>query len=139
MISILSHSAFVHVPLALAVLFPGMYLTTFWAVKKSHLAFNIWYGALALCVVQLSSSLLAYFSGEYAEVLSAADPDLIESHEHFGAMFMLLWVLISVAVAALCLRPKLSNKIHPVTLLLMLIQLVIAILLGRVGGSLIQH
>ncbi len=148
-ISFLPHGALVHIPMALAVLFPMMYMGLLIGEARAWVSRPSWLALCFLAVIQLVSSGLAYWSGASAKILSAAQPEHIEKHETYAQFFILIWVLITLVMILdqwLRTRPVPSKNhrlttslLRGVSVLLIVIQSIVAIPLGKVGGALVKE
>lgn len=137
----LTHPAAIHVPLALAILFPFIYGGTLWATMKKWLPEKFWYAVWCLAFTQIVSLLLAYSTGERSKVFSAAAAEQILEHERLGIVFSVGWLLI-LGLLTVVARTK-SSLVRRVTHLfltaLLLGQVPLAIQLGKLGGALVMH
>lgn len=137
----LAHPAAVHVPLALAVLFPLFYLATLWATLTNWLPMRLWSVLWWLGLVQITSTMLAYLSGEKSKFLSAAAQEQILAHERLGLVLVVLWFFIlTFLTVILSTKQKIIwNTANALLIGLLLTQLVIAFQLGKIGGALVPH
>lgn len=138
---LLAHPAAVHVPLALAVLFPVAYAATLWAVIVGWLPKRIWYGLVAMSVIQIVATLLAYFTGTRSVMYAVGDPALILHHAQLGRVFILLWIIMLPPIIAIARsNSRIVWRTANVILVALVVgQLVVGIALGKAGGALAMH
>jgi hypothetical protein len=141
MTELLRHPATVHIPLAIAVLFPFAYLVTVYVVKVNWFSKQLWYGLLAMSVIQILSTLLAYKTGNQASAFAVGDSELLARHADLARWFLFMWivmvgVIILLTRSSSALRWRVSNFI---LITLIVAQLFVAIQLGKVGGALAMH
>lgn len=136
---LLNHSAAIHIPLALAVLFPLLHVLFFTLVKFKFFPARAWLVLWGLVAIQLVTSFLSYFTGQRDRVFSAADPDLLAQHWELACVFMWLWAAIFVflPLAHGLRRPTWTAFFHVILVVLLLAQLVYGIWLGQIGGKLV--
>lgn len=137
--SAIHHSATVHIPLALAVLFPLGYVGLLLCLKLKFLPEKSWTLLWVLCVVQLITSYFAYNTGLRDLAFSTGSTELLQNHREHAWKFFVLWLGISGAfpVAFLVGQRKLSRFVHLVLLGLLIAQFITAWRLGELGGRLV--
>lgn len=135
----LSHPATVHIPLALAVLMPAAFSMHWYGLEKKWFQRKSWMVIWSLGLVQLASGGLAYLTGERAKVLSAAEAELLAHHESFGLIFLSLAALQVFFFSLLFIetRPRMQVFIRLLNLIGLLVQAVVAIQLGKLGGQIV--
>ena len=131
------HSAAVHMPLAIAVLFPVFFAAAWWTTRRGLMPERIWLGLWALSAAQVASTVLAFFSGEHAEFLSAGSQVLIEKHEALAEKFLWVWVAIFVVFTATRI-PRFNKLALWTVALLIAVQLILAVQAGHAGGQLLN-
>ncbi len=137
LIRALPHAAAVHMPIALAVLFPVFYGVAWWCTSKDLLPVRIWYGLWALAAVQVVSIIYAIYTGERAEFLSAGNHQLIEQHEHMAENFRAVAIAVFLGLSlALALTGIKRTVLHSILMLLLIGQLILAFYVGHMGGEL---
>lgn len=136
--TVLSHPATVHVPLALAVLIPIAFVLAWWATEKNWLPENFGWVFVGLAALVLGSSAFAFITGEQSKVMSAAKPELLASHEQRAQVFCAVWVVI-LFIAGLTQSIGKSRALgsRGVLLLLLILQAVLGVQLGRLGGQIV--
>ncbi len=132
----MNHSAMVHVPLALSVLFPVVYIVTLYGVSRQHMSVQIWRYHAVMQLMLLLSSGVAYWSGLNSKFLSPADQALISNHEQLAAVFVLLVVASNMAMVMHIFRLRSQLALKILTVALLLVQAGLAIWLGHLGGQL---
>lgn len=138
--SFLHHSAAVHLPLAVAVLFPFAYLIIIVAIHTKWLPKRVWWLLMGFAPAQIVSLLLSYRTGVRDSVVSEATTELIQQHRALAWNFTIVWCILWVLVLIVFLAPpRLSRLAHWLTLILLVGQLIWAIQLGQVGGKLMFH
>jgi|GEM_PF-4701542 len=137
----LSHGAAIHIPLALAILFPIFYAGCLISTRTGWLPVRIWRALLALGVLQVATLLLAYASGERARILSSGDPSVISRHEALAFWFTAVWIaaLLPLLVSQITTHKALKLSAHVALVFLLFVQAALALWLGHLGGSLILH
>jgi len=139
LLQLLPHPAAVHIPLALAVLFPAFYLAAWWSVKRNLMPARLWTFLWALALVQMITLGLAYISGEHAEFLSAGSQVRIDRHEQLATIFSIMWFCIFVALSLGVWRAGLRTAAFHVAVSAILTgQLLVALWLGHIGGGLVN-
>lgn len=133
----LSHSAAVHIPLAIAVLFPMGYGAIYWMIKFGGLAERAWILMWGLAGIQIANTVLAYRTGLRDRPFSPAPAEMLSRHEYWGLIFMCLWVLIAAILpfGYLWAHRRSGKWVHGVLLILMAAQLASALQLGHLGGQ----
>lgn len=136
----LVHGAAVHVPLALGVLFPFLYLGALWSRGADWLPAQIWKVLWIFGVVQIVSAGLAYSSGERSKILSGAEATKILVHENLAFNFLAVWlgIVLLLTVVAWVKHAMAAKIAHAFLLALLLVQIFICVDLGKVGGSLLS-
>lgn len=136
--NLLHHSAAVHIPLALAILFPLAYFTIALSLMTGWLPRRTWVLLMGLVGVQWVTLGLAYKTGTRDGLFSEASTELVNQHQQLAENFSLLWLMIGVVVPLAFLLPRRWPVLcHIVLLILMAIQLTWAVQLGRAGGKLV--
>lgn len=137
--TVLPHSAFVHMPLALALLWPVAYALTWWTTTRGKMPDQLWWGVLGLAVIEVVSSLSGILSGEAAKVASGANADLLHHHEELAEIFMgVWWALFVLIIAAWWFRRSPWAKwLHGLTLAGLAGQAALALVVGHAGGALL--
>ncbi|MGE0762599.1 MAG: hypothetical protein AB7N80_04920 [Bdellovibrionales bacterium] len=135
----LHHSAAVHVPLALAFLFPLIHVLLLILIKTQLLPHRTWFLHIGVVVVQLVGAALAYLTGQRDMVLSSAPTELLVEHQELAFWFMLIWLaVLCLLVLAVTLRNlKWSIFFHGALLVLLASQFYIAVRVGQIGGKLV--
>jgi len=135
----LHHSATVHVPLALAVLFPPAYVLFVVTIKSGWLPRRIWLLRFGTAIIQLAASAFAYRSGEQDRLMSPASEQLLAHHQQLALNFGFLWLGIAVLLplAFLFHQKSWSRLLHLALLVLLAAQLWEAIQLGQLGGQIV--
>ena len=134
------HSAAVHIPLALAVLFPLAHVARLILTRTGFLPHRTWILLWALCAIQVATSGLSYISGQRDRALSSAASELLNSHQEQALLFTLLWVaILAIYPDGSWLRKRRwLVALHHLTLISFLVaQLVVAISLGHLGGKIV--
>jgi cytochrome c oxidase subunit IV len=86
----------------------------------------------------LTSGILAFLSGKAAKAFSAANPEVIASHEATARWFCLVWAIILLLSALSSLNVRFRHwTAHAVLIALLLAQAGIAIQLGHLGGEIV--
>jgi hypothetical protein len=133
------HAAAVHIPLALAVLFPGFYWASWWTTHKRLMPERIWTALWILAAVQLGTIGMALASGESAEFLSAGSHAQIEQHEHFAVSFAVAWALTFLTLSLALWKTNLRTTLfHSLVSGLLLAQFLLAVWTGHIGGGLMN-
>lgn len=137
--SALPHSAFVHMPLALAMLWPVAYGLTWWSTSRKKMPDRLWYGVLGLALLEVGASLSGILSGEVAKVASGANADLLHHHEELAEVFMGVWwvLLILIFIAWRFRRSPSAQWLHGLTLTGLIAQAGLALAVGHAGGALL--
>lgn len=132
------HSAFVHMPLALAVLWPVVYGLVWWATSTRRMPNSLWFGVLGLVFLQVAASLTAILSGEAAKEESGAKADLLFHHEKFAEIFMSSWwVLAAMILIAWWMQKRSFAKwLHSIIWMALVFQAGLAVYIGHAGGAL---
>lgn len=134
----LPHSASVHVPVALGVLMPPLFLSVWIAVRRGWLPHRIWIGLGALAAVQCAAIGFALLTGERAEFLSAANGDLVERHEHAAQALGPLWLVLTLGIAWVAWRRTMDRVLLALLLGLAVGQAVLTAYAGHLGGHLMN-
>lgn len=133
------HPAVVHLPIALAVLIPGLALLGTWLIYKNILSARSWFLILLLQALLVGSGWLAIETGEQEEdrVERVVAENPIETHEEAAERFLLL-AGIGLLVCGAGLLPRRRGSIGRVagTLATMVI-LGAAVSVGHSGGELV--
>jgi hypothetical protein len=133
------HAAAVHIPLALAVLFPGFYWSALWSTNRRLMPDRIWFAIWILSTVQVLTIVVALITGEQAEFLSAGSQTEMERHEHFAYGFLALWIVVFAALCASMWKTKLRTlEFHFALSAILVAQFVLALFIGHIGGSLLR-
>ncbi|MGZ3723874.1 MAG: hypothetical protein ACXVA9_13115 [Bdellovibrionales bacterium] len=138
---VIPHAGLVHLPLALAIVIPRLYLIAWISVRKNWLGANIWYVVLFFTTLQLGAIGAGWWSGERAEFLSSAAHDAIKSHEKFAENFFWVWGAILFAMGAMIYFRKSKNAFafNIGILILFCVQFYLGLKVGHAGGDLVVH
>lgn len=135
------HPAVVHLPIALAVLLPGLALLTLVAVARGLLPARAWLLVVLLQAVLVGSAWLALETGEEQEerVERVVAERYIEGHEEAAERFLVLAVAVLALTATGLLRGRLGEAGRAVATAATLAVLVGGFLVGRSGGELVYE
>ncbi|NJL24321.1 MAG: hypothetical protein HC902_03525 [Calothrix sp. SM1_5_4] len=133
------HPATVHIPLALAVLFPLFHIVLIAVVKWKLMPKQIWFMQWGLAAIQLVTCALAFITGRKDMTLSAAAPELLHRHQELAIQFTIAWAVIAILLpVSYHVRGRTgSTVVQAALLILLVVQLVLAVRLGVVGGELV--
>ena len=135
----LHHSAAVHIPLAIAVLFPITQIMLLVLIQRKHLPVHTWILNWVICGIQIVALGIAYITGLRDLNLSSSSIELLNKHQQLADYFIVLWIGISILLP---LSFRLQKKKWQVLCHFLLFgflvgQFVLAIQLGQVGGLLV--
>lgn len=137
---LLAHPALVHVPLALAVIFPPVFFICWWAIAKKRLPDGTWFLLWAIAFAQSVAAAVAYYSGVQAKGFHPGAADLLAKHEELGFRFLMLWLIVTALFAFVRFGPRWAWwTAQGAITALVLAQIHTAFLLGSVGGALSGH
>jgi uncharacterized membrane protein len=133
------HPAVVHLPIALALLLPGLAVLGILCIHYKVLPQRIWSAVVLLQVLLAASAWLAVETGEeeHEKAERVVARDLIEEHEEAGERVLLVaaLALVPVGLGLLAGRPGAIGRLVHVAFSLFL--LATAISAGRLGGELV--
>jgi len=135
----LHHSAAIHIPLALAVLFPGLHLIIGIMITLGKLPKLSWLILLGLSLVQLLTARFSFLTGMRDRALSASSQDLLAQHQHFATQFIWIWVGLTATLfmAYLPSNRHVVRAAHAILIILLALQFFWAIKTGETGGQLV--
>ena len=135
------HPKLVHLPIALAVLMPLLFLGLGLAIRRAWLPPRAWFLALALQGVLLAGGFAARWSGERDEdrVEARVPEGALKAHERAANVFLVGSgaVLLLAAGAAVLRRPGAAGALRIATTLGSLGVLGLGYQVGEAGGKLV--
>lgn len=134
------HPVAVHLPLALAVVWPVACFVLWLAIRRDWLPARSWWLAVGLAALLAAGALTAVRTGEadHEIVDKVLDPELIHEHEEAGER--VLWVAVAallVSVGGVAPRAGLSEAARVASIVVALLVLAGAIQAGHLGGRLV--
>lgn len=137
-LELVPHSAAVHMPVALALLMPGLFAAAWWTVGRRVFSHKLWFGLTALAIVQVGALVLSLITGERAEFMSAAPVNLLEQHEHAAEALTAVWAVAALGFAFISLKPKAGAGFYVLMAVLLAAQMAVAVHTGHLGGQLMK-
>lgn len=135
------HPKLVHLPIALAVLMPFLFLGLGLALRRAWLPPRAWFLGLALQAVLLTGGFAARWSGEREEdrVEAQVPKGALEAHERAAQAFLIgAGGVLALAVAAAALRrPGPAQGLRIATALGAFAVLALGYRVGEAGGQLV--
>ena len=135
------HPAIVHLPIALAVLMPGLALLAAVAIRTKLVPGRTWMAILLLQAVLVGSGWMALETGEEQEerVEQVVAERHIEEHEELAERFQLAAVVALVIVGAGLLPAAAGGFARGVAVVATLAVLAIGVQVGHSGGELVYR
>ena len=115
---------------------PLFFAVAEWGVRSNRLPPLIFKLLVGLALLQLVNLAIAYGTGFQDKFLSTASAEILERHERLGQIFSLAWLLLTVALVFHARRRNVVTLI--LCTVLLLIQIVVGIQLGHLGGELMN-
>jgi len=108
-------------------------------IKIEFLPRRAWLLQWGLCLVQLTCAIFAYVTGLRDLSLSAGSDELLSQHQTLAKYFTLIWggIFLFLPLAFWQKKVVWSVAFHVLLLGLLLVQLILAVLLGQAGGQLV--
>lgn len=131
------HPSLVHVPIALAVIMPLMFLGLFFFIRRGSLPDQAWWIAVLLQVVLVVGAVAASASGHKEEerVEDIVPHAAIEKHERFAGAMTGAAIVVFILAAAGLRRGKASSALRIAAIALSLTTFGLAGLVGHAGGE----
>jgi hypothetical protein len=136
------HPAVVHLPIALAVLVPGLALLGAWAIHRKLVPLRTWVALLLLQALLVGSGWFAMETGEEQEerVETVVAERHIESHEDMATGFLATGIVALVVVAAGLMPGAAGGVARSAAVVAALAVLAAGVRVGGSGGELVyQH
>lgn len=135
------HPAIVHLPIALAVLIPGLALLAILAIRAGFVPVRTWSAVILLNALLVGSSWLAIETGEAQEekVEGVVAERNIESHEEAAQRFLVVAIGAGLVSAAGLLAGRRGAIGRTATLAASAAVLVAGIAVGHSGGQLVYR
>lgn len=133
------HPSLVHVPIALAVIMPLMFLGLFFFIRRGSLPDQAWWIAVLLQVVLVLGAMAAGASGHKEEerVEDAVPHAAIEKHEHMAGAMTGTAIAAFVLAAASLRKTRATSALRIGSILLSFAVFALAGLVGHAGGELV--
>ncbi len=135
------HPVAVHLPIALAILIPGLALLAALSIRGEFLPSRIWWAVVLLQALLVGSAYLAVETGENEEerVEHVIEHDLIEDHEEAAKRFRLAALLTLAPVGLGLLSGRWGWIGRLVHISFSLLVLAASLSTGRLGGELVYR
>ena len=137
----IAHGAAVHVPLALAVLLPPLFILTWIGIERKKLTRLSWFFPWCASLIQIATSEAAVWTGSRDKILSAGDTVLVAQHETYGQYYLYLsCILFLVFTVLLCKKwpARVSLVICFCLVVGFILQTYLAFHLGHLGGQILE-
>ena len=135
------HPAVVHLPIALAILLPGLALLGAWAIRRKLVPTRTWVALLLLQALLVGSGWLAMETGEEQEerVEAVLAERHIEAHEDLAGGFLVTGI-VALAVVAAGLMPGAAGGVaRGAAVVATLAVLAAGVQVGHSGGELVYR
>jgi hypothetical protein len=136
----IAHSAAVHIPMALAALFPLYFF--YWHGVRSRrdggerLPYSFFVMTATVQIVMLT---ISFLTGDRDKIMSPASEIVLGNHRFWAQIFVMAWVGIFLGLILAGLKPKFrdSRFIAFVLIGLLILQFLVGVRLGHLGGDLL--
>ncbi len=135
------HPAVVHLPIALAILIPGLALLAALSIRREFLPSRSWWAVVLLQALLVGSAYLATETGENEEerVERVIEHDLIHDHEEAAERFLLAAAITLAPVGLGLLSGRRGGIGRLVHIGFSALVLAAALSTGRLGGELVYR
>lgn len=125
----------VHVPLAVSVLMPLLWLGLVYFTRKGQLPPKVWTLFWLFAIALNGSNALAFWTGQSDAHTSSAPEHLLHAHEEMAVLFVACGVaLLGLSAWKAFWPPRREWPINLVLLTMILVNLYFAVRVGHLGG-----